>query len=54
MDGVGSNFTVEHFVDDANVSKGSPCHDEIVSSSGAIGIEIFLFDSLGFQESGCR
>lgn len=52
MDGLGSHFAVEHFVGDANIGKGSSCHDEVVAPSGAIGVEIFLFDALGFQESG--
>ena len=52
VDGLGSDLAVEHFVDDADIGEGASCHDEVVAPPRAVGVEILLFDALGFQEAG--
>jgi hypothetical protein len=47
VDCLGAYFG-DHFVDDADIGEGSPCHDEVIASSGSVRVEVFLFDAFLF------
>lgn len=44
IDGLWPNFSFHHFIDDSDVGKCSPRHDEIVSPPGTISVEVFFLD----------
>lgn len=51
MHGLGSDF-VNQFVNQTGISESTSSHDFIISSSGTIGVEVFLFNSFITQETG--
>ena len=53
MKSIGSHF-FNQLVNQPGVSEGAPCHNLVVSSPGAVGVEVLGFHSLGDQESGRR
>jgi hypothetical protein len=53
MDGLGADFAFHHFVGDADVCKSAARHYEVVTSAGAVGVEILFVDAFGFEVSAC-
>jgi len=51
MKGLWANFR-HHFVDDPDISECSPSHYQVISSSRAVGVEIFLLDTFSLEETG--
>lgn len=52
MHGVGAFDQVAHLVTDTDVGEGSSGHDEIVASSGAVGVEVLGVDAVGLEPLG--
>lgn len=54
MNSLRTNLVFKHSVENANVGKSASGHDQIVSSPGSIGVEIFLLNAFGFEEARSR
>ena len=54
MDRLRADFSSKHLVGYANIGESSSGHDEVVSSSSSISVEVLPIDASFLEETGSR